>query len=246
MILRRTEIEAVYLVPALREIASRSRRAPTRGIQGYGVIRGRPSEPRVVEPSGDAPHYHILLETRDGQKFDASVDIYDKLNGGAEVLFLLVAPFTPPGTDAEAWLALPSGATTIGPAGSGGLGLDYLRQDLVTRDRMSLLPVDPSTIGTTLTGPVADLVNRAIADPTAEVFAFGKMFAGGGRASNPVFGFTPDAGIHDMHLNQGEPGDQGNTYEDGALIVHFASDNHWEAAFFAFQDQSFAVEASSN
>ena len=232
-------IDPAYQVPAFRAILRASKKAPTRGIQGYGVIRARPTRAEVVTPSGDPPHYHILLEPGGGQQFDAAVDIFDKDDaGGAEVLFFINPAFTPP--DAAAWLALPTGATTIGNAGAGGLGIDYLRQNLVTRAQMSLLPVDPATIGSTLTGPVADLVDRAIDDDAADFFVFGKMFAAGGSGANPVFGFSPDAGIHDIHLNQGEAGETA-TYEDGAIFVRFPSDGHWEAAFFAFQTQSFSI-----
>jgi len=233
-------IDPAYQVPALRTILELSRRPPSRGIQAYGVIRGRPVRTEVVEPGGDAPHYHVLLHSADGQAFDAAIDIYAR--EGAEVLFLVEPSFTPP--EPEAWLALPTAATTIGAAGPGGLGIDYLRQSLVTRARMSLLPVDPTTVGSTLEGPVANLVDRAIADPSAEVFAFGKLYAAGQSGPNPAFGFRPDNGIHDIHLNQGDPGRASNPYEDGAFFVHYPSDGHWEAAFFAFQSQSFQAAAA--
>jgi uncharacterized protein YukJ len=71
------------------------------------------------------------------------------------------------------------------------------------------------------------MVERAIADEGAILFAFGSEF--------------PD-GIHDIHMNQGNPpgrfASDNGTYTDGALLAYFPSQKRWLAVFIAFQSQS--------
>jgi uncharacterized protein YukJ len=222
----------------------RAHRGPTRptakGIQVYGVVRGRPVRTKVAQPPGDQPHYHILVQTTDNHQFDIAVDVQDR--DGSNNLHAIVNPFTPP--DPSGDLALEPGATTIGSAGEGGLGLDYIRQNLITRDQMTPIDVGNDPVNQ-FSNDLTDFVNRAIADPSAEVFAFGKLYAAASSGRpNEVFGFSPDLGAHDIHLNQGNATGSNAVFEDGALLVHYPGDGHWEAAFIAFQDQSFQTDAT--
>ena len=215
---------------------------PTKpGIQAYGVVRGRPTQAKVAQPAGDQPHYHVMVKTSDNHSFDVAINV--ESTDGTEVLFRLINAFTPP--HPTGWLALPSGATTIGEAGATGLGVDFIRQHLTTRAQMALLPIGKGHVNA-LNDALTDLATRAIADPSAEVFAFGQLYAAAsGGKPNPVFGFSPDLGVHDIHLNQGNPTGANGTYQDGAFLVHFASDGHWEAALLAFQSQSFTTNNST-
>lgn len=213
------------------------------GLAAYGVVRGRPLEQRVSAARGpqDSPHLHVRL-AGGARQYDAAVNVFSK--DGSEVLYAVVPQFSPP--KAPALLALPPGATPIRSGDPNGLGLDYLRQHLVARAAMTLLPVDPARPTTDLQNALGALVTSAIADGS-ELFVFGSLFTGPGSApsvANP-FGLTPDAGVHDVHMNQGNPpgahgGDNG-AYQDGALLVHApGSAAGWTAVFIAFQTQSFA------
>ena len=228
-------------------LARSGKRPLARGIQAYGVVRGRATRAQVAQPPGDAPHYHVLVETDDGHAFDVAINVFSQ--EGSEVLYRIDTNISPP--EASSWLALPGGATTIGPAGAGGIGVDYLRQLRLTRDQFQLLPVASGRVND-LHDALSDFVGRAIADPSAEVFAFGKLFgaASSGRP-NPVFGTSPDLGIHDIHMNQGNPagrfGGSNGVYEDGAVFVYYPGDGHWEAALIAFQSQAFQTsDANGN
>lgn len=216
----------------------------------YGVVRGRPLR-QLVYPSsapsggsGASPHLHVLLDGG-ARRYDAAVNVYSK--DGSEVLYRITPDFAPP-RPADL-LALPAGATPIAPGRPDGLGLDYLRQRLVARADMTLLPVDLARPAEDLKNALGALVAGAIA-AGADLFAFGDLFSGPGgppSGANP-FGIDPDLGVHDVHMNQGNPpgphGGENGAYQDGALLVHAAgAAGGWTAVFLAFQSQSFELSA---
>jgi uncharacterized protein YukJ/predicted phosphodiesterase len=190
------------------------------------------------------PHLHILV-TGGGGEFDVAVDIFSQER--SEVRFEVIPNFTPP--DTQGLLDLDAGATEIGSGKPGGLGLDFIRQHLVQESDLQLLPFDPDNPENDLHTGLGMLVAQAI-DERAEVYAFGSLFddSSGGHGPNP-FNIDPERGIHDIHMNQGNPPDNhfqdNGTYQDGALMVHFLGANErWVAAFIAFQSQSFTTEAA--
>ena len=217
------------------------------GLSAYGVVRGRPLAQGVFPAAGSAgsqvtPHLHVRVDAGAGRgQYDVAINIFSKER--SEVLYRIVPGFTP--ARAADLLALRAGATPIGPGHPDGLGLDYLRQHLVARADMTLLPVDLAHPATDLQNALGALITRAIT-AGADLFAFGSLYRDpGGRptGANP-FGLAPDAGVHDIHMNQGNPpdnhgGDNG-TFQDGGLLVHSpGAPGGWTAVFIAFQSQSF-------
>jgi uncharacterized protein YukJ/predicted phosphodiesterase len=216
-----------------------------RGIPRYGIVKGTPLRQMVFPPAGprSQPHLHILISG--GGNFDVAVDVFSQEK--SEVRFVVVPNFTPP--NAQGLLGLDAGATEVGSGNPAGLGLDYIRQDLVHESDLQLLPFDPENLENDLHNGLGTLVADAIA-ARAEVYAFGSLFddSGGGRGPNP-FNIDPVRGIHDIHMNQGNP--PGNhfqdngTFQDGALFVHFPGNRErWVAVFIAFQSQSFFSDDS--
>lgn len=217
------------------------------GLAAYGVVRGRPVQQQVVGATGaaDSPHLHVLLDGG-ARRYDAAVNVFSK--DGSEVLYQ-IAPGVAPARAADL-LALPAGATPIGSGDANGLGLDYLRQHLVARADLTLLPVDRAHPAQDLDNALGTLVASAIA-AGADLFVFGSLFSGpgGGTLGANPFGLSPDDGVHDVHMNQGNPsgshgGDNG-AYQDGGLFVHTPAAGGgaatWTAVFIAFQSQSFAA-----
>src|SRR5262249_49727132 len=95
------------------------------------------------------------------------------------------------------------------------LALDYVRGNLFkSEDIRFYRPADLKT-------PLTELMTRAAMDPAARLFAFGSGFGPENRADR-YFGFTPGRGVHDLHLNQGNPAqfyrDDG-IYQDGGIVV---------------------------
>ncbi|MHC5731586.1 MAG: DUF2278 family protein, partial [Nostoc sp.] len=61
--------------------------------------------------------------------------------------------------------------------------------------------------------------------------------------SNQAWGFQPDDGIHNIHMNQGNSrgnhDDENGRGEDGALFIYLRDSNTWVGVYVAFQTQSF-------
>jgi uncharacterized protein YukJ len=85
---------------------------------------------------------------------------------------------------------------------------------------------------------VIELLNQATADPNGVIYAFGAQY-------------TDGTGIHDIHMNQGNPlsgghaGDNG-IWQDGAILFQLPGSGAWTAIFIAFQGQSWTTDGNGN
>ena len=206
-------------------------------ITSYSVLRGRPTAGQVV--TGASRHYQITVAAG-GATFTVAVNI--ESIDGSEVLYAIVNGFTPP--DPSALSALSEGITGLGSE-PGGLALDFVRQriagkPMITKAQMTLLPkaaVD-RVRALALENAVVALLNAAVADPSATVYAFGSAFSDNGVVD----------GIHDIHMNQGNPknnhGADNGIWQDGALFLLIKG--VWTAVFIAFQTESWTTDAAGN
>ena len=81
-------------------------------------------------------------------------------------------------------------------------------------------------------------VERAKADQSAVIVIFGQFFEDQG--SDRIFGFSPELGVHDVHMMQGNTGsfaDDNRINGDGALFIRF-SGGETVALFIRFSEQS--------
>jgi hypothetical protein len=81
-----------------------------------------------------------------------------------------------------------------------------------------------------------------MSDEAAMVYAFGEPWGPEPDKADDYFGFLPGDGIHDIHMNQGNPsgrfaGDNG-PWQDGGLIFEFPNEKQWVAVFLKFQSQA--------
>jgi uncharacterized protein YukJ len=174
-------------------------------VANYSVLAGRPTAGKVV--SGASAHYQITMQAAGGP-FTAAVNIQSV--DGSEVLYGIEEGFTPP--DLAGLSALPMGMTAL-KSEAGGLALDYLRSTvngaaMITKAQMTLLPQLKKAIGgaeeqmiqraKALENAVVTLLNMTIADKDGVIYAFGSAYADKGKVD----------GIHDIHMNQGKPGEQ--------------------------------------
>ena len=225
-------------------------------ITNYSVLAGRPTAGKVV--TGSSAHYQITMQANGGP-FTVAVNIQSV--DGSEVLYAVVEKFTPP--DQAALTALPMGMTALASA-PGGLALDFVREQIdgesmITQQQMTLLPKTPAkgakglsseeamrrtAAAAALQNAVVTLLNMTIADKDAVIYAFGSSYADSGKVD----------GIHDIHMNQGNPvggqgggfsGDNG-VWQDGALFINLPSKGTWTAIFIAFQSESWTTDASGN
>ena len=81
-------------------------------------------------------------------------------------------------------------------------------------------------------------IKHAKADQDAVVIAFGEFFRDRGRDS--TFGFSPEPGVHDIHMMQSNTGsfaDDNRINGDGALFIRFTG-GETVALFVRFTTQS--------
>lgn len=204
-------------------------------IPGYAVLAGRAVDRKFATTSSN--HYEIRISDG-GQSWRVAVNVQSA--DGSEVLYATRDHFDHPILDQLA--ALADGRHPLDSA-SGGLALDFVRGE-------GLQPMDFVQLPATNPGDENDLndkldafVERAIGQNNARVFAFGSTFFNPGQ-KDKYFGFKPEQGIHDVHMNQGNDGDfakDDGVWQDGALFFHFA-DGTWAAVFLAFQSQSFVTD----
>ena len=126
--------------------------------------------------------------------------------------------------------------------GPGGSGLDYVRDGLFDLTQMTAIPA--SGAGASLKNLLDGQVKRAKADPAAIAIAFGDRFTDPGK--DTTFGFSPETGVHDIHMMQGDSdahASENRSNGDGALFIRYAG-GETIALFTRFGTQSTATDAS--
>jgi uncharacterized protein YukJ len=206
-------------------------------LRSYGVLRGRVIDSRA-ESGADTPHFQVHVRAA-GTDFRVAVNVRSQ-QAPPDLLCLTDEAFGHPLLSGLE--ALPEGFTDI-PSGAGTLALDFIRGNLF--DRTAMRPVPATDVGpdNDLADTLGHFTDRARADPTAAVFAFGERWGPEDGVPDKVFGFSPGNGVHDIHMNQGNngrfAGDDG-VWQDGALLFRFAG--QWVAVFLAFQSQSWHTD----
>jgi uncharacterized protein YukJ len=207
-------------------------------LRSYGVLKGKAIEVRLG--AGQSAHYQVRI-------VDATTDYRIAINvksqvSPSEVEYIVLERFQHPITAiAEQF---PTGFTSIErKPGSGAL--DFIRGNLFDRTMMRPLPFSVPGFDNDLNEKIDRVMQRAVADEDALVYAFGERWGPEPGAKDKYFGFLPGNGIHDIHMNQGNvsryAGDDG-VYQDGGLLVHFPNQFEWTAIFLKFQSQSWHTD----
>jgi uncharacterized protein YukJ len=109
---------------------------------------------------------------------------------------------------------------------------------------MKPLPANVPGQNNDLEDVVDKYTTLAMTKPGAMVYAFGQRF-GPQKGKDPTFKFSPQLGMHDIHMNQGNSDkfvkDDG-VFQDGALLINLPKGDQWIAIFLAFQSQSFHTD----
>jgi uncharacterized protein YukJ len=198
----------------------------------YGVLKG-PVVDFGREDDGSSPHYQIVVEAGNN-RFRVPVNV--KSTDGSTVLFSIVAPLVNHRLIAEL-SQLPQGFTARGAAGTAFL--DYVREPMFDITAMRTLPPTVSGPDNDLQDFITHKVEIAKLDKRM-LFAFGARFPGGSpRPADKQF--HTNGGVHDIHMNQGNPaggqfaGDNA-IHQDGGLLVETGL-NSFTGIFLAFQTQ---------
>lgn len=203
-------------------------------LENYSVLKGRPINNRLA--TGPSPHYQILV-SQNGTLHRVAVNV--RSQDGSEVEFLVRSRFLHPVTGLLG--DLPEGLHGA-PSRPGGIALDFIRGNLMQPWELKPLPLSAAGPDNDLNEKIDAYVQRAMADETAWIYAFGETWGPEEDKADRYFGFRPGRGIHDIHMNQGNPpgrfaGDNG-PYQDGGLIFEFPSQGQWVAVFLKFQTQA--------
>ena len=207
--------------------------------RSYGILVGTIRDGRE-DPAGHSPHYEIWVEADQNYRIAVNVRSVD----GSDVVAHYDPDFTKPTKRDLASLAAGKKGLTALPTGPGGAGLDYLRDDLFLIGAMA--PIPPDGQGVTLRNLLDGQVERAKADRDAVVIAFGEFFRDPAR--DPTFGFSPELGVHDIHMMQGNEGsfaDDNRINGDGALFIRFAG-GETVALFVRFDTLSTTTDDRGN
>jgi uncharacterized protein YukJ len=182
----------------------------------YGVLVGAVKAGRL-DPAGNSPHFEIWIEA--GANYRVAVNV--RSVDGSEVLVHYDPAYGLPTKRDLAALAAGGPGFTPLATGPRGAGLDYVRDGLFALADMHAIP--PDGTGVTLQNLLDGQIGRAIADAGAVAIAFGDGFSDPG--SDPTFGFSPQNGVHDIHMMQGDSGSfaaDNRINGDGALFVRYS------------------------
>jgi uncharacterized protein YukJ len=224
----------------------------------YGVLRGKVIN--AIPYNHGTDHYNIEIQDANNAIYRIAVDVYSGLKGqkrkystfdsnvldtDREVMYYKDENYTHKIIDLMPGLG--QGLTSNDNIGA-GLKLDFIRYNPVLFPLGQMKVVPPKDAA----GNVPDLnrdidpwIQKAKNNDDAEVFAFGSSWNDHDPDAKPdptqYFNPNPYLGIHDIHMNQGDTGNEARyngIWQDGALFVHFITVNQWVAMFFRFQDQS--------
>ncbi len=207
-------------------------------IANYGVFKGRAISRRLA--TGSSPHYQIHLVDEDGNHFRVAVNVLSK-TAPSEVMFYVKPFFIHPVTDIVK--AFASGFNPLASVPNSG-ALDFIRGNLFPSGMMTPLPINTPGPDNDLNEKLDQVVQRAMSDEDALIYAFGQRWGPENKADN-YFGFKPGNGIHDIHMNQGNVGrfrDDDGVWQDGGLLFEFPNQNQWTAIFLKFQSQSWHTD----
>ncbi len=203
----------------------------------YGVLKGRAIQRRLAQANN--PHYQVHI-IDDDTDYRIAVNVKSKL-APSELEYLVDPAFVHPVTALLPDLAL--GFTPLDNEPS-GVALDFIRGNLFDRTRMRPLAFDIPGLNNDLNEELDKHVQSAMADEEALVYAFGERW-GPEAQKDKIFGFKPGNGIHDIHMNQGNHPDfawQNGVWQDGALLLHFPSEQRWVGVFLKFQSQAWHTQ----
>ena len=217
---------------------SHRRTRPKGQERSYGLLVGTIKDGQM-DPSGRSPHYEIWVSADGDYRIAVNVESVD----GSDVLAYFDPKFTSPTK-----LDLPrrtSGAAGFTPLRTGpdGQGLDYLRDKLFPLSKMADIPGEGA--GITLANLLDAQIERAKADSDSVVLALGQFFQD--RGSDETFGFSPERGVHDIHMMQGNSGsfaDDNRVNGDGALFIRFTG-GETVALFVRFTTESTSTDDST-
>jgi uncharacterized protein YukJ len=207
-------------------------------LESYGVLKGKAIEVRLG--AGSSPHYQVRV-IDDTTDYRIAINVKSQVFP-SEVEYLIVERFQHPILDIVD--DLPLGFTKLAPTPASG-ALDYIRGNLFDRTLLRPLPHDVPGFDNDLNEKIDRVMQRAMSDEAALVYAFGERWGPEANKKDKYFGFLPGNGVHDIHMNQGNVAQFRNddgVWQDGGVFIHFPDQHEWIAVFLRFQSQAWHTD----
>jgi uncharacterized protein YukJ len=214
-------------------------------LKDYGVLSGRLLEHQASKPRSN--HIQLLIDAS-GTRYRVPINV--KSQDGSEVEYVLIDQFEHPML--EGVLRLPQAFTKLPPQPS-GVALDLIRANLARREDYQPLPDLKPGADNDLNDKIRLWLDRALRDKKALVYAFGERWIDSPNKppKNKYFEPEPHTGVHDIHMNQGNPklpkskkdfSASNGIWQDGGLLLHLPGESRWVALFMKFQSQSWHTD----
>jgi len=207
-------------------------------LKNYGILKGKAIE--VRPGAGSSPHYQVYI-VDDTTDYRIAINVQSAL-APSELEYLIDDRFAHPITTLLE--ELPRGFTKVASKPMTG-ALDFIRGNLFDRTKMRILPFNVPGLDNDLNEKIDSVMQRAVADEEAVVYAFGERWGPEKNKKDKYFGFLPGNGIHDIHMNQSNEGqfvgDDG-VWQDGGVLVHFPTQGQWVGIFLKFQSQGWHTD----
>jgi uncharacterized protein YukJ len=203
-------------------------------LKNYGVLKGKAID--VRNGAGSSPHYQVRI-IDDTTDYRIAINVESKL-APSELEYAIVEHFTHP--ILPLLEACKRGFTNIATKPGTG-ALDYIRGNLFNRSLMKPLPATVPGLDNDLNDKIQRIMQRAMANEDAVVYAFGERWGPENGKKDQYFGFLPGNGIHDIHMNQSNVGEfvkDDGVWQDGGLLINFPGEKDWVALFLKFQSQN--------
>jgi uncharacterized protein YukJ len=203
-------------------------------MKNYGVLKG--SAIAYKRDNDQDPHSELLMSV-EGESFRVAINVRSSRGPAKKRLveYLVVQDLNHPVVDRAR--ALPEGWNPLTGSPADTPAIDYIRGNLFRPRDLKPLIHTKSGPNNDLFERVEDLLQRAIDDDDAMVYAFGERWGPETNKRDQYFQFKPGNGVHLIHMNQGGFGDEGGRYRDGAIFVDFPSSGITHALFLKFQNQ---------
>ncbi|WP_243522614.1 YukJ family protein [Bacillus pseudomycoides] len=210
-------------------------------VKNYGVLKGIAIDKNMEREDKESPHYQILMTGAENEKYRIAVNA-KSVSGQTELLYLVDEEF-----DASAITILPTMDNGYTPINENNreIALDYIRSELFDSSKMKKLPSTKPGLENDLHDLLNKYIPKAI-NEEATVYIYGsKWEPKSGEKTDKVFDFSPPIGMHNVHMNQGNPNpgdhaDDNGIWQDGGILIQYT--DKWVAIFLAFQSQSWCTD----
>ncbi|WP_392533591.1 DUF2278 family protein [Nostoc sp. C117] len=203
-------------------------------MKNYGVLKGTAVE--YKRDDDNDPHSELLMKVQ-GVSFRIAINVRSS-RGPVEnrlIEYLIIHDIKHPIVDRAR--ELPEGWNNLKDGVKDDAAIDYIRSNIFRATDMKPITDLAPGPNNDLFEFVEDLLQRAINEEGAVVYAFGERWGPEQDKKDQYFDFLPGNGVHLIHMNQGGAGDGKNTYSDGALIIDFPKSGRASALFLKFQNQ---------